>query len=94
MPSSANLNPAQPSTLRQLRESGWQSKFVERAIHDNFLVALARGNDLFPGLVGDESTVIPETNLAIENLTSPGDASETAAVDLSVRTQNRPAIGG
>ncbi len=54
-----------PHNLRQLRESGWQSKTVKRELHDNFLAALARGDDLFPGLVGYESTVIPETNLAL-----------------------------
>src|SRR6478609_6216650 len=58
-------NPAKPSTLRQLRESGWQSKSVKREIHDNFLAALSRGDDLFPGIVGYDSTVIPETNLAL-----------------------------
>ena len=51
--------------VRQLRDSGWKSKTVKRELHDNFLGALARGDDLFPGLVGYESTVIPETNLAI-----------------------------
>jgi magnesium chelatase subunit I len=58
-------NPAKPSSLRQLRETGWQSKSVKREIHDNFLAALARGDDLFPGIVGYDSTVIPETNLAL-----------------------------
>ena len=58
-------NPVKPSTLRQLRESGWQSKTVKREIHDNFLAALSRGDDLFPGIVGYDSTVIPETNLAL-----------------------------
>jgi magnesium chelatase subunit I len=58
-------SPVKPSTLRQLRESGWQSKSVKREIHDNFLAALARGDDLFPGIVGYDSTVIPETNLAL-----------------------------
>jgi len=59
------LNPAKPANLRQLRESGWQSKPVKRELHDNFLAALARGDDLFPGIIGYDSTVIPETNLAI-----------------------------
>ena len=54
-----------PATLRELRASGWQSKSVKRELHDNFLAALARGDDLYPGLVGYESTVIPETNLAL-----------------------------
>src|SRR4029079_1181841 len=58
-------SPAKPSTLRQLRESGWRSKSVKREIHDNFLAALARGDDLFPGIVGYDSTVVPEINLAL-----------------------------
>jgi magnesium chelatase subunit I len=58
-------SPAKPANLRQLRESGWQSKTVKREIHDNFLAALARGDDLFPGIIGYDSTVIPETNLAL-----------------------------
>ncbi len=54
-----------PATLRQLRESGWHSKSVKREIYDNFLAALAKGDDLFPGMVGYEDTVIPEINLAL-----------------------------
>src|SRR6187401_3410644 len=54
-----------PATLSQLRESAWQSKSVKREIHDNFLSKLARGDELFPGIVGYDSTVIPETNLAL-----------------------------
>jgi len=56
---------AKPANLRQLRESLWQSKSVKREIHDNFLAMLARGEELFPGIVGYDSTVIPETNLAL-----------------------------
>jgi magnesium chelatase subunit I len=56
---------ARPTTLRQLRESGWQSKPVKRELHDNFLVALSRGEELFPGIIGYEDTVIPEINLAL-----------------------------
>ncbi|MCA9175856.1 MAG: magnesium chelatase, partial [Planctomycetales bacterium] len=54
-----------PTTLRELRDSGWQSKSVKREIHDNFLRRLASGVELFPGIVGYEDTVIPEINLAI-----------------------------
>src|SRR6185436_4952005 len=58
-------NTDKPATLRQLRESGWRLKTVKREIHDNFLAALARGDELFPGIVGYDSTVIPEINLAL-----------------------------
>ncbi len=65
MSSTAEFNTAKPTNLRQLRESGWRSKSVKREIHDNFLAALARGDELFPGIVGYDSTVIPEINLAL-----------------------------
>src|SRR6476469_7089523 len=57
--------PVKPSNLRQLCESGLRYKSVKREIHDNFLAALAQGNELFPGIVGYDSTVIPEINLAL-----------------------------
>ncbi len=54
-----------PSTLKDLRSSGWQSKSVKHEVRDNFLRMLAAGEDLFPGIIGYENTVIPEINLAL-----------------------------
>jgi magnesium chelatase subunit I len=54
-----------PANLRELRESGWVSKSVKQELHDNFLAALARGDELFPGIIGYEDTVIPEINIAL-----------------------------
>jgi magnesium chelatase subunit I len=54
-----------PTNLQQLRASGWKSKSVKREMHDNFLRLLAEGQELFPGIVGYEETVIPEINLAL-----------------------------
>ncbi|HAA72350.1 MAG: magnesium chelatase [Planctomycetaceae bacterium] len=54
-----------PTNLHQLRETGWQSKPVKREIHDNFVAALERGDDLYPGIVGYDNTVLPEINLAL-----------------------------
>ena len=56
---------AKPTTLQQLRESGWRSKPVKDELYDNFIAALARGDELFPGIIGFEDTVIPEINNAI-----------------------------
>jgi magnesium chelatase subunit I len=56
---------AKPATLSELRDSGWVSKTVKQEIHDNFLAALARGDELFPGIIGYENTVIPEINIAL-----------------------------
>ncbi len=54
-----------PANLAQLRESGWESKSVKREIHDNFVRALAAGDELFPGVLGYDDTVIPEISLAL-----------------------------
>src|SRR5438067_3402070 len=54
-----------PSNLKELRDSGWISKTVKQEIRDNFLRMLKEEEDLFPGIVGYENTVIPEINLAI-----------------------------
>ena len=54
-----------PINLQQLRASGWESKSIKREAHDNFLRMLASGEELFPGIIGYESTVIPEINLAL-----------------------------
>src|SRR5579871_4907060 len=54
-----------PKTLKALRESGWQSKSVKQEIHDNFMRMLASGDELFPGIVGYDNTVIPEINIAL-----------------------------
>ncbi|WP_417750042.1 magnesium chelatase [Rosistilla oblonga] len=53
------------SNLSELRQSGWKSKTVKHELRDNFLVALQAGDELFPGIVGYDDTVIPEINLAI-----------------------------
>ncbi len=54
-----------PTTLKQLRESGWQSKTVKDEIRTNFLAALKAGGELYPGIIGYENTVIPEINIAL-----------------------------
>lgn len=67
-----NLSTENPSTeapaagtLKELRESGWESKTVKQEIRDNFTRMLGNGEELFPGIVGYDDTVIPEINLAI-----------------------------
>ncbi len=54
-----------PRNLAELRESGWQSRLVKEEIRENFLCALQSGENLFPGVIGFEDTVIPEINNAI-----------------------------
>ncbi len=54
-----------PATLAKLIESGWTSKSVKQEIHDNFLRKLQSGEELYPGIIGFDDTVIPELNIAI-----------------------------
>src|SRR5215467_7134821 len=56
---------ARPSNLKELRDRGWVSKTVKQEIRDNFLKTLERGDELFPGIIGYDNTVIPEINLAL-----------------------------
>jgi magnesium chelatase subunit I len=54
-----------PCTLKELRESGWVSKTVKEELRHNFMQVLRRGEELFPGIIGYENTVIPEISLAL-----------------------------
>jgi magnesium chelatase subunit I len=64
----AVIEPASPPsimTLSQLRASGWQSRSVKDEIRDNFLRQLALGEELFPGIIGYDYTVLPEISIAL-----------------------------
>ncbi len=63
MPHSSS-HPA-PRTLAELLASGWTSRSVKDELRDNLVAALERGDDLFPGVVGYEDTVVPEIVLAL-----------------------------
>src|SRR5947209_8187962 len=54
-----------PTNLKELRGSGWQSRTVKEEMRQNFLRMLQDGDELFPGILGYEDTVIPEINLAL-----------------------------
>ena len=53
------------ATLEQLRDSGWRSRSVKTELRENLTAAMLRGEELFPGIVGYEETVIPELVHAI-----------------------------
>ena len=53
------------ATLSDLLASGWRSRSVKEELRSNFTAALARGDELFPGILGYEDTVIPEVANAI-----------------------------
>lgn len=52
-------------TLGDLRKSGYKSKSVKEEIRDNLIARLKSGEETFPGIIGYEDTVIPDTERAI-----------------------------
>ncbi len=59
------MSNGKPINLRDLRASGWRSKTVKQEIHDNFLRMLRESEELFPGIIGYDDTVVPEINIAL-----------------------------
>jgi magnesium chelatase subunit I len=49
-----------PTTLKHLKDSGWKPRSVKAELRENLTRALAKGDDLFPSIVGYQDTVIPE----------------------------------
>ena len=60
------MNQERPKTLAELHNSSWnRSRSVKEEVRTNFINALARRENLFPGVVGYDNTVLPEISLAI-----------------------------
>ena len=56
---------AKPTTLRELRASGYVSRSVKEEMRDNLIARLRTGEPLFPGIVGYDETVVPQVENAI-----------------------------
>jgi magnesium chelatase subunit I len=54
-----------PSTVRELRQSGYRPKSVKQELRDNLIRHLAKGEPFLPGIVGYEDTVVPQIENAI-----------------------------
>jgi len=55
----------QPRTLQELRESGYKVLSVKEEMRQNLIRKIREGEELFPGIVGYEDTVIPQIENAI-----------------------------
>ena len=53
------------TNLKELKESGWESRSVKAEIQSNFVKLLESGELLFPGVLGYDNTVIREISLAL-----------------------------
>ena len=54
-----------PSTLGELKASGYVVRPVRDELRDNLIAKLRAGEELFPGIVGYEETVVPQLENAI-----------------------------
>ena len=53
------------ATLGQLKKSGYQPKSVKEEIRNNLIVKLQNKEATFPGILGYEDSVIPDTERAL-----------------------------
>jgi magnesium chelatase subunit I len=56
---------SRPSTLGELRASGWESRPVKEELRHNAVAKIRAGEPLFPGVLGYEDTVLPQLENAI-----------------------------
>src|SRR5216684_1206330 len=54
-----------PRTTGELRESGYRVLSVKEEMRKNLIQKIRRGEELFPGIIGYEETVIPQVENAI-----------------------------
>ena len=54
-----------PATLGQLRESGWESVPVKEEIRRNAIAKIRTGEQMFPGTIGYDETVLPQLENAL-----------------------------
>jgi magnesium chelatase subunit I len=54
-----------PTTLGQLRASGWESRPVKEEVRGNAIARIRDGEPLFPGVLGYEDTVLPQLENAL-----------------------------
>ena len=57
--------PGKAKTLGELRASGYKPLTIREEIRNNLIVKIQNGDELFPGIVGFEDSVIPQLENAI-----------------------------
>ncbi|MEN9951044.1 MAG: hypothetical protein RLY85_1796, partial [Bacteroidota bacterium] len=49
------------STLGELKASGYKSRSIKEEMRENLIRKMQLGEERFPGIIGYEDTVIPDT---------------------------------
>jgi magnesium chelatase subunit I len=55
----------QPQTVKAIKDSGYAPRTVKQEMRRNLIVAMERGEERFPGIVGYDRTVLPQIENAI-----------------------------
>ena len=63
--------PPRPTTLGELRASGWRSVPVKDEVRRNALARIAAGEPLIEGVMGYDDTVLPQIENAVLNSRPP-----------------------
>ena len=53
------------NTIGALKATGYKSKSIKEEMRDNLILKMQAGEERFPGIIGYEDTVIPDTERAI-----------------------------
>ena len=56
---------AKPQTLGELKDSAYRSRGVKEELRSNLIRKMAKGEPIFPGIVGYDDTVVPQIINAI-----------------------------
>jgi magnesium chelatase subunit I len=56
---------SRPGTVGELRASGWHERSVKTELQENLVARMRLGDDLFPGIIGYEDSVVPAIERAI-----------------------------
>ena len=56
---------SRPTTVGELRESGYKVLPVKKEVRKNLIAKIRKGQELFPGIVGFEDSVIPQLENAV-----------------------------
>lgn len=54
-----------PTNLKELKASGYKSKSIHDELRDNLISSLKSGEEIFPGILGFEDTVLPDMERAV-----------------------------
>ena len=59
------MNDTRPQTLGQLRQTDYRPRSVKAELRENLIARLRAGDDVFPGVVGYDQTVLPQIENAL-----------------------------